>query len=310
MARLTTPAALNIGDALPDAWVDSVKAAVDYVAIPGADLASAATLSITSEFHKVTGTTTVDNITDAAGAIAGQQVRLLFTGANISVRHNGGGTGNIRLVGGLHAGFVVGEILHLIFDGTNWYELARTPAHVSGEGGILWSGSGVPAGYLREDGSAILRATFAALFANIGTIHGVGDGSTTFNLPDSRGRVDVGYVISGGHTDVATIGLSDPVAVGNRRSVHNSTAPGHSLTVPNHKHGPEGGRPYIPMDYTAPPGTAGPGPGLMFDGGTFTSTGNPTTLPAISGSIGVPGPGGTAPIDTPAYLVRAKLIRV
>lgn len=43
-------------------------------------------------------------------------------------------------------------------------------------------------GWLACDGSAISRTTFATLFAVIGTLHGVGDGSTTFNLPDYRGR--------------------------------------------------------------------------------------------------------------------------
>jgi len=48
-----------------------------------------------------------------------------------------------------------------------------------------------PSGYLLEDGSAISRATYSVLFGIIGTTYGAGDGSTTFNLPDSRGRVAV-----------------------------------------------------------------------------------------------------------------------
>lgn len=46
-----------------------------------------------------------------------------------------------------------------------------------------------PPGWLVADGSAVSRTTYAALFAAIGTRYGVGDGSTTFNLPDPRGRV-------------------------------------------------------------------------------------------------------------------------
>lgn len=49
----------------------------------------------------------------------------------------------------------------------------------------------IPTGFLAEDGSAVSRTTYANLFAVIGTTHGAGDGSTTFNLPDSRGRVSV-----------------------------------------------------------------------------------------------------------------------
>ena len=45
----------------------------------------------------------------------------------------------------------------------------------------------VPSGYFEADGSEKSRAAEAALFAAIGTIHGSGDGSTTFNLPDYRG---------------------------------------------------------------------------------------------------------------------------
>jgi len=51
--------------------------------------------------------------------------------------------------------------------------------------------SSTPVGYLAEDGSAISRVTYSDLFATIGTTFGVGDGSTTFNLPDSRGRAAV-----------------------------------------------------------------------------------------------------------------------
>lgn len=45
-----------------------------------------------------------------------------------------------------------------------------------------------PTGWLRANGAAVSRATFAALFAAIGTTYGAGDGSTTFNLPDLRGE--------------------------------------------------------------------------------------------------------------------------
>jgi microcystin-dependent protein len=44
-----------------------------------------------------------------------------------------------------------------------------------------------PAGWLAANGAAVSRSTYATLFAAISTTHGVGDGSTTFNLPDLRG---------------------------------------------------------------------------------------------------------------------------
>lgn len=44
-----------------------------------------------------------------------------------------------------------------------------------------------PSGWLAANGDAVSRSTYAALFSAIGTTHGSGDGSTTFNLPDLRG---------------------------------------------------------------------------------------------------------------------------
>jgi microcystin-dependent protein len=56
-----------------------------------------------------------------------------------------------------------------------------------------WTTDTVPTGYLAADGSAVGRETYAELFAAVGTAYGIGDGSTTFNLPDARGRVTAGY---------------------------------------------------------------------------------------------------------------------
>lgn len=66
---------------------------------------------------------------------------------------------------------------------------------------IMYGNATPPAGFLAADGSAVSRTTQANLFAVIGTSFGVGDGSTTFNLPDLRGSVPVG---SGTKTKVAT----------------------------------------------------------------------------------------------------------
>jgi len=55
-----------------------------------------------------------------------------------------------------------------------------------------------PNGWLIEDGRAVSRTTYAALFEHFGTAFGAGDGSTTFNLPDSRGRVLVALDNQGG----------------------------------------------------------------------------------------------------------------
>lgn len=51
-----------------------------------------------------------------------------------------------------------------------------------------FGGGTVPDGWLLCDGATVNRTTYSALFAAVGTAHGSGDGSTTFHLPDLRGR--------------------------------------------------------------------------------------------------------------------------
>ena len=63
---------------------------------------------------------------------------------------------------------------------------------------IPYGGSSAPSGFLLCDGSAVSRTTYSTLFGVIGTTFGVGDGSTTFNLPDLRGRVPAGKDNMGG----------------------------------------------------------------------------------------------------------------
>lgn len=63
-----------------------------------------------------------------------------------------------------------------------------------------WGGAAVPAGWLDCNGAAVSRATYSALFAEIGTAYGAGDGATTFNLPDLRGRALLGAGTGSGLT--------------------------------------------------------------------------------------------------------------
>lgn len=71
---------------------------------------------------------------------------------------------------------------------------------LDGMRGVIFpfGGTVAPASFLMCDGSAVSRTTYAALFATIGTTFGTGDGSTTFNVPDMRGRVAAGKDDMGG----------------------------------------------------------------------------------------------------------------
>jgi microcystin-dependent protein len=96
---------------------------------------------------------------------------------------------------------------------------------------IDFAGTSLPTNYLQCDGSAVSRTTYATLFAAIGTTWGVGDGSTTFNLPNFNRRTAVG---SGG-TGTGTLGN----AVGNTGGAETVTL---TLTEsPAHQHVPNTG---------------------------------------------------------------------
>jgi len=78
---------------------------------------------------------------------------------------------------------------YLYGDGSNVGVLASVPSGVI----EMYGGSSAPTGYLLCDGSAVSRSTYANLFTAISTTYGTGDGSTTFNVPNLKGKVPVGY---------------------------------------------------------------------------------------------------------------------
>jgi len=99
---------------------------------------------------------------------------------------------------------------------------------------LPYGGSSAPTGWLLADGSAISRTSYAALYAIYGTTYGVGDGSTTFNLPDCRQRFPLGKAASGtGVTLGSTGGAIDHTHTG---PSHTHTGPSHQHTLGNHTH--------------------------------------------------------------------------
>ena len=92
-----------------------------------------------------------------------------------------------------------------------------------------------PAGWLVCNGSAVSRTTYSALFAAIGTTWGVGDGSTTFNLPNLQraAAVGAGGTASGVLSNtVGSTGGVETLAL----SVPNLPAHNHAVTDPSHRH--------------------------------------------------------------------------
>jgi Microcystin-dependent protein len=101
-----------------------------------------------------------------------------------------------------------------------------------------FAGAAAPGGWLLCDGSLISRTINAALFAAIGTVYGAGDGSTTFALPDCRGRVTAGP--DGGTGRLSTSGAY-PGGVTTAVLGATGGEQGHILSVGElaaHAHGP------------------------------------------------------------------------
>lgn len=115
-------------------------------------------------------------------------------------------------------------------------------ASVAGQNSYLPAGAiqafamaAIPTGWLEANGSAVSRTTYANLFATIGTTYGVGNGTTTFNLPDLRGEfirgLDNGRSVDPGRT------LGSNQTAANNPHSHALTDPGHIHASPPHTHG-------------------------------------------------------------------------
>lgn len=102
---------------------------------------------------------------------------------------------------------------------------------------LPFAGASAPSGWLLAYGQAVSRTTYADLFAVIGTTYGSGDGSTTFNLPDYRGRVAAGKDNMGGSSALRLTSAGSGVD-GSTLGVTGG-AQSHTLTVnqiPAHSH--------------------------------------------------------------------------
>ena len=92
-----------------------------------------------------------------------------------------------------------GQVLSTNGSGTlSWYSIPAQSSEMVAGMLMPFAGSTAPSGWLLCYGQAVSRTTYADLFSALGTTYGTGDGSTTFNLPDLRGRVIAGQDDMGG----------------------------------------------------------------------------------------------------------------
>jgi microcystin-dependent protein len=108
-----------------------------------------------------------------------------------------------------------------------------------------FAGASAPAGWLLCFGQNVSRSQYGELFAVLGTTYGSGDGSTTFALPDLRGRVVAGVDNMGGTaasrlTSTTITGGGDAVGEVGGAQTHTLTTsemPSHTHTQNAHSHG-------------------------------------------------------------------------
>lgn len=82
-----------------------------------------------------------------------------------------------------------------------------------------------PSGWLLCDGTAVSRTKYKELFDSIGTTYGTGNGTTTFNLPNLKGKIPVGY-------DATQTEFNALAKTGGDKNLQ-----AHTHTIPNHQHG-------------------------------------------------------------------------
>jgi microcystin-dependent protein len=245
-----------------------------------------------------TGATTADAaLTNLGGGATGKAVFGSATQANARAQL-GLGTSSV-----LNVGTSTGDVVQLVtgnklpaVDGSNLTGILGVPVG----GTIEWNATTEPTNYMFEDGRAISRTTYATLFSIIGTTFGAGNGSTTFNIPNSLDRVAVG---AGSLYELgATGGSKDAIVVAHGHSVND---PGHSHGVndPGHSHS---------MKVGASPGTIGfAGPMNYADNRSSNASGTGISINGnVTGiSVNNNGSSGTNANMMP-YIAKRKIIRV
>jgi microcystin-dependent protein len=216
---------------------------------------------------------------------------------NFTVTGNQTDTGNLTVGGTFIASntatFAVSPTAPTPTAGDNTTKIATTAFVTTAVGAAgltgaiqMWPTASAPTGYLLCNGAAVSRTTYAALYSVVGTTFGVGDGSTTFNIPNYQDRMPVGA--GGAYALAATGGSATTTLSTSNLPAHNHTA---TVTDPGHSHPPPSG--YNFAGY-GPPGNSS-GPNNTFS--AFSQTGTATT--GISVSIANTGSGTAATTISP-----------
>ena len=165
-------------------------------------------------------------------------------------------------------------------DGSGNLSFAALPQAVPTGSVHMMATTTVPSGYLKCNGAAVSRTTYADLFAIIGTAHGAGDGSSTFELPDLRGEFVRGWDDSRGVDSGRNFGSAQSDQ--NKQHNHSASATS-SVSDPGHFH-------------DVPYSNSDSGDGVIEESGTGFSgvepTNSATTGISVSTSVSIGNSGG------------------
>ena len=156
-----------------------------------------------------------------------------------------------------------------------------------------YAGSTAPTGWLDCDGAAVSRTTYATLFTVVSTTYGVGDGATTFNVPDLKGRVPVGKEASQTRLTSAACGITS-TTLGNAGGSQLTESHNHSQNA--HSHADSQAVPsYICNSYSA-------GTNVFLQVGKYEQSGGSTT--ATNNSFGSGTAGNVQPSIVLNYIIK------
>lgn len=189
----------------PSSVNDSARAMMASTAAFRDDIAGAIVTAGTSTAYTVTSYQIFDTLAHLNGQI------IAFTphttnGSTVTLNVDGLGAKPLRsapateLVGGT---LIQGTPYAAVYNNTDGafylHGFFSNPYSIPLAAGIeYWAGTAPNSSFAFAYGQAISRTTYSTLFSLLGTTYGVGDGSTTFNLPDKRGRVSAGVDNMGG----------------------------------------------------------------------------------------------------------------
>jgi microcystin-dependent protein len=167
------------------------------------------------------------------------------------------------------------------FDGANLTGIEGTAT-----GTILpWSASSLPTGFLECAGAAVSRSTYSDLFGVVGTTYGVGDGSSTFNLPNLQDNIPMGksgtkaLASTGGANTVSASGTVGGTTANASLSEAQLAAHGHN-TSSYPGPGPTSGGSISPSWLPTPNGRNPTSPTPWYGGPTGSGTGHSHNMSA------------------------------